>query len=319
MPETSSAPPTDERERTAALSAEALAAVRRIQIRAGRVVNEVLAGQYHSSFRGAGMEFDEVRVYAPGDDVRAIDWNVTARTGIPHIKRFVEERELTVMLVVDVSASHLFGTTDRSRRRIAAELAAVLALCATSNADKVGLLLVSDRVELCLPPKKGKRHALRLIREVLTHRTEGRGSTPSEGLAYALRVLRRHAALFLIGDFLLAEDEEDRLFHTLELARRRHDVVAFRLADPREVELPAAGLVEWRDLETGELRRIDTSSRRVREAYAQAGRSRAARARDRFRRSGIDHVELDLGRDWIDSVVRYFARRSAAARTGGRR
>lgn len=306
-------------DRDDALSADALAAVRRIQLRAGRVVDEVLAGQYHSSFRGIGMEFDEVRVYAPGDDVRSIDWNVTARTGVPHIKRYVEERELTVMLVVDVSASHDFGSGETSRRRITAELAALLALCATSNSDKVGLLLVADEVELCLRPKKGRRHVLRLIREVLTHEPHGTRTHLADGVGYATRALRRHAAVFVLSDFLVPRDEEDRLVRELELARRRHDVVAFRLTDPLEHELPDLGLVEWRDLESGATRLLDTGSRRVREAFATAAAERERRLEQRLRRAGVDHVGLTLTPGWVDDVVRYFARRSARSARGRRR
>ncbi len=307
-----------ESERQAAISSELLSAVRRIQLRASRVVNDVLAGQYLSTFRGVGMEFSEVRVYAPGDDVRSIDWNVTARTGIPHIKRYVEERELTMLMLVDVSASGAFGSSDRPKSQVAAELCALLALAATTNNDKVGLLLHSDQTEKFVPPKKGKKHVLRVIREVLLHTPEHRGTSLASGLAYLARVARRHATLFIVSDFLLSAADRQQLEAALRVASRRHDVVAVSLVDPREDELPAVGLVELEDLETGTTQLVDTGSALVRAAYAQVARRRHAARGALLRRLGVDEIVVDTSRDWIDPIVRFFrTRERRMSREGG--
>ena len=298
----------------AELSADVLAAVRRIQMRARRAVDDVLAGQYLSTFRGVGMEFDEVRVYAPGDDVRTIDWNVTARTGVPHIKRFHEEREQTVLLVVDVSGSAQFGSGERSREEVAAELCAVLALAATVNDDKVGLLLHDTDVARYVPPKKGRRHVLRVIREVLTHDARGTGTRLDLALAYARRVQRRHATVFVVSDFLIDDAAHEDLRVALSIAARRHDVVGIALEDPREAELPAVGLVELGDLETGERVLVDTSSRQVREAWAARAVERARKRRETLRRAGVDEIVVDVRGDWVAPLVRFFRKRTGRAR-----
>jgi len=296
---------------------DVLAAVRRIQLRASRVVNDVLAGHYHSTFRGAGMEFDEVRVYTPGDDVRTIDWNVTARTGVPHIKRFVEERELTVQLLVDVSASAEFGSVQRTRGEVAAELCALLALAAISNQDKVGLVMFGAEIERHVPPKKGKRHVLRVIREVLLHESRRGATQIAAALAYASRAQRRHSTLFLVSDFLVGDAEWQDVKTALRVASQRHDVIAVTLEDPRELELRAAGLVELRDLETGERRLIDSSSRRVRAVYAEQAQQRRDARTELFRRLGVDEVVVDIGGDWVEPLVRFFQRRERRARRRG--
>jgi len=301
----------------AAVGEDVLAAVRRIQLRASRVVNDVLAGHYHSTFRGVGMEFDEVRVYTPGDDVRSIDWNVTARTGIPHVKRYVEERELTVQLLVDVSASAGFGSVRRARGEVAAELCALLALAAIANDDKVGLVLFGERIESHVPPKKGRRHVLRVIREVLQHRVHQGATRIADAVAHAARAQRRHATFFVVSDFLVDEGEWEALTTALRVAKRRHDVVAITLEDPRERDLPRAGLVELRDLETGARRLVDTSSRRVREAFADAARARRERRLETLRRLGIDEVVVDVGGDWVEPLVRFFQTRERRARREG--
>ena len=281
------------------------------------MVNDVLAGHYHSTFRGAGMEFDEVRVYSPGDDVRTIDWNVTARTGIPHIKRFVEERELTVQLVVDVSASAGFGSVERTRGEVAAELCALLALAAITNDDKVGLVMFGAEIERHVPPKKGKRHVLRVIREVLLHESQRGATHVAEALAYVTRAQRRHATLFLVSDFLVEKDEWAALETALRVATQRHDVIAVTLEDPRERALPSAGLVELRDLETGRRRLVDSSSRRVRDAYARQAEERRELRERTLRRLGVDEVVVDVGGDWVDPLVQFFQRRERRARRRG--
>ena len=228
------------------LNSEQLKTVRKIQIRTSHLVSDLFAGQYQSVFKGRGMEFAEVRHYLPGDDVRTIDWNVTARTGLPHVKRFVEERELTVMLLVDASASTHFGTVKQLKSEMAAEMAAVFAFSAITNNDKVGLLMFSDHVELALPPKKGTRHVLRVIREVLSFAPQGRGTNIAAALEHLNHVTKRRCVTFIISDFL---DAQARL--ALKIANRRHDVIAIVLDDPRDLTLPDVGLIALEDAETG--------------------------------------------------------------------
>src|SRR5229473_2070782 len=252
------------------LPQEVLLQIRRLQLKARRAVEDLLGGEYKSVFKGTGIAFEEVREYQPGDDIRAIDWNVTARIGHPFIKRFVEERELTVMLVVDCSGSNQFGTQSQQKRDVAAELAAMIAFTAISNNDKVGLIQFTDRVERFVPPRKGSRHVLRLIRDVLYYQPAHRGTSLKEGLDYVNRVLRRRAIIFLLSDFL--DKGYDRSF---KRTGRRHDLIALRITDPREMDLPAVGLLELEDAESGERLLLDTNSRVVREAYARSARVRA--------------------------------------------
>lgn len=283
---------------------ELLKKVRQIQIRTSRVVNDVFAGQYHSAFRGRGMEFEEVSPYQIGDDVRLIDWNVSARYGEPFIKKFREERELTVMLVVDASRSGLFGSGRQFKLDLAAEIGAVLAFSAIRSNDKVGLILFSDRVEQYVPAKKGTQHVLRIIRELLYHEPEGRGTDIAEALGFLNRVTVRKAVCFLISDFL-AEGYEP----ALRVARRRHDLIPIAITDPRELELPDVGFVTTEDPETGEWALVDTSSRRLRRRYATE-RRRAADARETmFRRMDTDAIEIRTDRPYIDPLVRYFHKR----------
>lgn len=279
--------------------------LRRIEIVTRRLVNQVIAGQYHSVFRGRGMEFDEVREYQPGDDIRTIDWNVTARTGTPHIKRYVEERELTVVLCVDLSASTDFGTSGRLKRMLATELSALLAFSAIKNNDRVGLLLFADEIEKFIPPKKGRNHVLRVIRELL-HQARGRGTNIPAALEHLNRVVRRKAVVFLISDFLDAGE----LRPSLSIADRRHDLVAVSITDPREVELPDSGLVEFEDAESGERRWLDTSSPRVRARYAADAERRIKERRGLFQSLDIDHVELWTDRDPVTPLVEFFRRRA---------
>ena len=240
--------------------------VRQIEIRTNREVTDVLGGQYHSVFKGRGMEFEEVREYLPGDEVRSIDWNVTARFGHPFIKKFKEERELTVMLVVDVSASGQFGSVRQTKNELAAELAAVLAFSAIRNNDKVGLIMFTDRIEKFVPPKKGRRHVLRVVREILAFQPQGRGTDLQLALDYLNSVQSRRAVTFVVSDFQVTDEESVR--KKLRVASKRHDVIALSLRDPREEELPAVGLLELRDAETGERALVDTFDRKVREEFA---------------------------------------------------
>jgi len=283
---------------------EILRQVRRIQILTTRLVNDVLAGAYHSTFKGRGMEFEEVREYVPGDDVRAIDWNVTARTGLPYVKKFVEERELTVMLLVDASSSGRFGTVGKTKAQIAAELCAVLAFSAIRNNDNVGLIIFTDRIEKFLPPKKGRSHVLRVIREVLYFEPEGTGTDIAGALEYLEKVTHRKTVAFLVSDFL-AEGYE----HALAIAARGHDLVPITITDPREIELPAIGLLQLEDAETGEIITVDTRNRRVREQFGSVSSEVIARRSRIFRSSGVDSIDVRTNVPYIEPLRRFFRMR----------
>lgn len=291
------------------LPREIIRQIRRLQLRARRAVEDILGGEYHSIFKGTGIAFEEVREYQPGDDIRAIDWNVTARMGHPFIKRFVEERELTVMLLVDCSGSHQFGTQLQQKREVAAELAAVIAFSAITNNDKVGLVQFTDRVERFVPPRKGTRHVLRLIRDVLFFQPQHRGTSIREGLDYLNRVLHRRTIVFMLSDFLDKDFEK-----SLKRTGRRHDLIAIRIADRREEELPAVGLLELEDAETGERMLLDTGSRQVREAFARSARARAASLRQLTRSANIDLVDVATDGTHLDALVRFFKLRERRLR-----
>ncbi len=278
--------------------------IRQIEIRTNREVTDVLGGQYHSVFKGRGMEFEEVREYLPGDEVRSIDWNVTARFGHPYIKKFREERELTVMLVVDVSASGQFGSVRQTKNELAAELGAVLAFSAIRNNDKVGVMLFTDRIEKYIAPKKGRRHVLRVIREILAFEPRGTGTDLSLALDYLNRVQRRRAVCFLLSDF---QDEDFR--KSLRVAGKRHDVVALTLRDSREEVLPAVGLVELRDAETGERVLVDTLDRGVRETYTTKARERLESLRELLRSSKVDQVDIRTDADYMKPLIKFFRMR----------
>jgi uncharacterized protein (DUF58 family) len=286
------------------LPRDVLRQIRRLQLRARRAVEDVLGGEYHSVFKGRGIAFEEVREYQPGDDVRTIDWNVTARMGHPFIKRFIEERELTVMLLVDCSASHQFGTGRYEKREVAAELAAILAFSAISNNDKVGLIAFTDAIERFVPPRKGTRHVLRLIRDVLYFQPQRRGTSLYEGLDYLNRVLRRRSIVFLLSDFL--DRGYERVF---KRTGRRHDLIAIRIADPREDELPPVGLVELEDAETGRHVVVDAGSRAVRQAFASLARRRSEAFRQLTRSSEIDQIEVTTDGNHLDALMRFFQMR----------
>jgi len=283
---------------------ELLKRIRHIEIRTSQMVNDVLAGHYHSAFKGRGMEFEEVRPYQIGDDVRTIDWNVSARYGQPFVKLFREERELTVMLVVDASPSGLFGSAGQFKLDVAAELCAVLAFSAIRSNDKVGLILFSDTVEKYVPAKKGKRHVLRIIRELLYHSPAGRATNIADALHFLNGVTRRRSVCFLVSDFI-AEGYES----ALRVARRRHDLIPVAITDPREVELPDVGFVELADSETGEVALVDTASAALRRRYQAAAEAAAAQRERMFRRIKTACIDIQTDRPFIDPLVRYFRMR----------
>ncbi len=283
---------------------EILKKVRRIEIATRGLVNEVLSGEYHSVFKGRGMSFAEVREYQYGDDIRSIDWNVTARNGSPFVKVFEEERELTVMLLVDVSASGDFGTRDRMKGEVAVEICALLAFSAIKNNDKVGLIIFSDRVEKFVPPRKGRRHVLRVLRELLYHEPRGRGTDLAAALDYLAHVQRKRAVAFLVSDF-----RDEGFDRSLAVAGRRHDLVAVRMGDERERDIPPLGLLELEDPETGERIVVNTSAAGFREAFGGADRDRRERLDRALRRSRVDVIDIETGRPYAEPLMRFFQER----------
>lgn len=283
---------------------EILRKIRRLELRTRRLVESSFAGQYQSVFKGRGMNFEEVRPYTPGDEIRAIDWNVTARTGEPYIKKFTEEREMTVMIVLDVSASGDFGSVQESKREMAAEVAAILAFSAIHNNDKVGLLLFSDRVELFIPPKKGRLHILRLIREMLYFSPEGRGTDLGGALEYMNKVVTRRAVVFVISDFITGD-----FTRPLTVSARRHDMVALTVVDPAEEELPDVGVILLEDPETGEQIEVDTSRRAITGNYARLAGERSKELASIFGSRGVDMVQLRTDTDYLPVLRSFFERR----------
>jgi len=283
---------------------EILHKIRRLELRTRRLVESSFAGQYQSVFKGRGMNFEEVRPYSPGDEIRAIDWNVTARTGEPYIKKFTEEREMTVMIVLDVSASGNFGSVHESKRELAAEVAAILAFSAIHNNDKVGLLLFSDRVELFIPPKKGRHHILRLIREMLYFDPKGRGTDLAGALEYMNKLITRRAVVFVISDFFTGD-----FTRPLTVSARRHDMVALPIVDPAEEELPDVGVILLEDPETGEQIEVDTSRRAISRNYADLSALRTKELASMFGSRGIDMVSLRTDKDYLPVLRNFFDRR----------
>ena len=285
---------------------ELMAKVGKIRILTNRLIDDQLSGDYHSTFKGQGVEFDAVRPYVPGDDVRTIDWNVTARTGQPFIKRFSEERELTVLFLVDISGSQTYGSVSRSKAELAAEVTALLALTAIKNQDKIGLILFSDRIVKYIPPRKGRQPVMRIVREVLAAEDEAVGGTDLAGAIRFLNgVQKRKCVVFLVSDFQDAGYEK-----LLRVVARRHDVVCVSVSDPAERQLPDAELAELEDPETGELVLVDTSDRGVRAAFAEKAAEDEAALLRFFNRSGIDHVELSTDKPYINAVRALFQRRA---------
>jgi uncharacterized protein (DUF58 family) len=283
---------------------EILRKIRRLELRTRRLVESSFAGQYQSVFKGRGMNFEEVRPYSPGDEIRAIDWNVTARTGEPFIKKFTEEREMTVMIILDVSASGNFGSVRESKRELAAEVAAILAFSAIHNNDKVGLLLFSDRVELFIPPKKGRHHILRLIREMLYFEPKGRGTDLAGALEYMNKLITRRAVVFVISDFFTGD-----FTRPLTVSARRHDMVALPIVDPAEEELPDVGVILLEDPETGEQIEVNTSRSAITRNYSELSALRTKELNSMFGSRGIDMVSLRTDKDYLPVLRNFFDRR----------
>jgi uncharacterized protein (DUF58 family) len=290
---------------------ELMKQVGRIRVVTKRLVDEHLSGEYHSVFKGQGIEFDAVREYVVGDDVRAVDWNVTARMGHPFVKRFCEERELTIVFLVDVSGSQVFGSGVRPKAELAAEITCLLALSAIRNQDKVGLVLFTDRIEKFIPPRKGRTAAMRLVREVLAAEATRRGTDIAAALRFLNSVQKRRAVVFLISDF-----QDQHYVNELRVTGRRHDVICCCTADPRELEIPAAGLLELQDPETGERVLVDTSSRRLRDAFRSRAESAAEDLRRTLRRLRLDSLFLSTARPFAEDVHKLFQQRQVRAARG---
>ncbi len=290
---------------------ELLAKVRKIEIKTKGLSSQIFAGKYHSAFKGRGMSFSEVREYRIGDDVRDIDWNVTARTRSPHIKLYEEERELTMMLLIDVSASRLFGTTDKFKKDIVTEIAAVLSFSAAQNNDKIGVIFFSDKIEKYIPPKKGRTHVLRIISELLEFTPESKGTNIGVALEFMTNVLKKHATVFVLSDFMDVNVEESVVNYDkpIRIASSRHDIIAIRTYDIREAELPNVGMLTLRDNETGEVISVDTSSRRVREHYAEHARRSEQLITTLFTRYKIDNTTVTTDEDYVKALIRLFASR----------
>ena len=283
--------------------------VRKIEIKTRGLSNEIFAGKYHTAFRGRGMSFSEVREYRAGDDVRDIDWNVTARSSKPHIKIYEEERELTMMLLVDVSGSRLFGTTERTKQNVITEIAAVLAFSAAQNNDKVGCIFFSDKVEKFIPPKKGKSHILMIIRELIQFTPESRRTAISEAVRYLSNVNKKRCTTFILSDFMNAPRDATALEDALKIAGSKHDLVGIRVWDPREAELPDVGIVELEDAETGRKEWVDTSSRRVREHYVASWAERSEKVQELLRRNRIDTAMISTDSDYVVELIKLFKQR----------
>ena len=293
------------------LTTELMNKIRHIEIRTRRLVNDSFAGEYHSIFKGRGMEFNEVRPYLPGDEIRTIDWNVTARTGQPYVKQFVEERELTVMLVVDASGSGDFASEGQFKRELAAELASVLSFAATTNKDKVGLLIFTDQVELFIPPRKGRRHVLRLIRELLAFEPQGDGTDIKLALDTINQILKRRSILFLVSDFL---DDPERYQQVLHMTNRKHDVIAIDLHDPLERDIANVGLLTLEDAETGELIWVDTADREWRTLFHNQVDQFETRKNKAFANAAVDQVSIHTDQDYFKALTLFFEKRAKRIR-----
>ncbi len=283
---------------------EILQKIRRIQITTSRMVTDVFAGHYHSVFKGQGMEFEEVREYQPGDDIRSIDWNVTARTGHPFVKSFMEERELTIMLLLDMSASSYFGTVNKLKSQIAAELCSVLALSAIKNNDKVGLIAFTDKIEIFVPPRKGLSHVLRIIREAIFFKPENKGTDIPGALEYLSRTNRRRTVSFVISDFYAKDFKKP-----LSIANKRHDVIAVSITDPRETDLPDIGIITLEDAETGKVYHVDTSSSDIRKKYKENAIRLFDHRQSIFRSTKVDHINIRTDLPYTEALYKFFRMR----------
>ncbi len=294
------------------ITKEILKKVRQIEVRTNRLVNDSLAGNYQSVFKGRGMNFDEVREYIPGDDIRTIDWNVTARTGIPHIKKFTEERELTIMLMIDISGSGDFGSNEYSKRELMAEVGSVLAFSAVRNNDKVGLLLFTDKTELYIPPQKGRSHILRIIREILYFKATGRKTDLKIALDFTNSVIKRKCVAFLISDFCLPGnfDQELQALQTkLQISNKRHDLISVMVSDPREFDLPNVGWITLEDAETGAQIELNTTDDSVRQKYAALASTRQKVLQKTIRSAGIDYLDLYTNTPYLPELLKFFSNR----------
>jgi uncharacterized protein (DUF58 family) len=288
---------------------ELMKQVGKIRVVTKRLVDEFLSGDYHSAFKGQGIEFDEVREYTPGDDTRSIDWNVTARMGHPYVKRYCEERELTIIFLVDISGSQVFGSGTKSKAELAAEITSLLALSAIDNQDKIGLILFSDRIVKVIPPRKGRTSAMRLVREVLAAEETRHGTCISDALQYLNRVQKKRAVVFLISDFL-----DDGFERQLRMTARKHDVICCAVSDPREWDLPNVGIIEVKDPESGDLVLVDTASGSVRRNFTRQQQTRRAELHGFLRRLGIDLIEMSTDQPFVDAIRRFFHARQKRAR-----
>jgi len=287
------------------ISKEILKKVRRLEIQTRSLVNDIFAGEYHSVFKGRGMDFLEVREYYPGDDVRTIDWNVTARMGHPYVKVFQEERELTVMLLVDVSSSGEFGTYERMKGEIAIEICALLAFSAIKNNDKVGLIIFTDKIEKFVPPKKGRSHVLRVLRELFYHQPQGTKTDIALVLEYLSRVMRRRSVVFLVSDFISEGYEK-----ALSIANKRHDIIAIHIIDPREIEIPDIGFIELEDAETNETFLLDTSDREIRSLFSERALQEKSTRDKLFRSINMDSIEIRTDQPYVEPLIRFFRMRA---------
>jgi uncharacterized protein (DUF58 family) len=285
-------------------TSDLLKKVRKIELKTKGLSNHILAGEYHTAFKGRGMAFSEVREYQPGDDIRTIDWNVTARFNTPFIKVFEEERELTVMLIIDVSGSKNFGTQKQMKQELVTELSAVLAFSAIQNNDKIGVIFFSDKVDKFIPPKKGKSHILRIIRELIAFEPENKGTDIGEALRYFNNVIKKRAVCFVISDFM-----GDNFEAPLKIANKKHDVVTIRINDKREEELPDIGLIQMKDAETGEVKWIDTGNKSIRQNYKKNYLRNKEEVNQLFKNSGVDTIQLRTDMDYIKPLIQFFKRR----------
>jgi uncharacterized protein (DUF58 family) len=291
------------------IAKEVLKKVRQIQFKINRLSDDATSGHYASVFKGSGIEFAEVREYYPGDDVRSIDWNVTARNGRPFIKRYIEERELTVMLAVDLSASQYFGTSDHFKSELAAEISALLAFLAMKNNDKVGLVIFTDRTEKYLPPQKGRRHVLRVIREILGYQPQGSGTDIANALDFINKVTKHRSIVFVISDFW-----DDKLERSFKQTARRHDLVAIRISDPREADLPALGLMEFTDRESDRKTLIDTSDPGLRRIVRENALQQQRAVTQIFKRCQVDAIEINTAEPYLEPLQRFFLKRERRIR-----
>jgi uncharacterized protein (DUF58 family) len=285
-------------------TSDLLKKVRKIELKTRGLSNHIFAGEYHTAFKGRGMAFSEVREYQPGDDIRTIDWNVTARFNTPFIKVFEEERELTVMLIIDVSGSKNFGTQKQMKQELVTELSAVLAFSAIQNNDKIGVIFFSDKVEKFIPPKKGKSHILRIIRELIAFEPENKGTDIGEALRYFNNVIKKRAVCFVISDFM-----DNNFEAPLKIANKKHDVVTIRINDKREEELPDIGLIQMKDAETGEVKWIDTGNKSIRQNYKKNYLQNKDEVNQLFKNSGVDTIQLRTDMDYIKPLIQFFKRR----------